>query len=473
MDRFVHAVGGYLPTLRLDRKAALAALRWSGLGGPREGRRAVAGWDEDAFTMATEAARGMAHGAVSDLVFASTSSYFTERLQSALIVDALALPRTARSTDVCGSRRCATTALMRALEGPGELLLTTAEKRVTQTGSSQQLAFGDGASACRVGGEGPVRYLGGASRSHDFVDVYASWDHPTPYAYEERFVRDVAARDILEPAIRAACERTGIEPGEIALAAFHEPVGGVYAEVARRTGLTAPNVAADLARSAGDLGAAHALFAFGLALGRAKPADVVLLVGFGGGCDAMLFEVQGPVPGSAEMVEMLQQGRVLSDYIRFLNLAGALDLAWGMRSETGQKAQATVLERDGRDIIGFIGGRDSTGNVQFPKSRIPVNPAPSAPDTLRDVRMADELGRIISVTSDRLIYTPDPPMDLGLVQFENGARLMMEFTERPEQGFAIGDQVRMRLRIKSQDKARGFRTYFWKAAPAVRAQLEA
>ena len=199
----------------------------------------------------------------------------------------------------------------------------------------------------------------------------------------------------------------------------------------------------------------------------------MLLVGFGGGCDAMLFQVDAPIPGAAEMVEALRQGRVLSDYVRFLNLAGALDLAWGMRSETGQKAQATVLERDGRDVIGFIGGRDSTGNVQFPKSRIPVNPALSAPEPLSDVRLADETGRIISVTSDRLIYTPDPPMDLGLIQFDNGARLMMEFTERPEQGFAIGDQVRMRLRIKSQDRARGFRTYFWKAAPAVRAQLEA
>ena len=376
VHRFVHAVGGYLPTLRLNRKAALSALRWSGLGGPREGHRAVAGWDEDAFTMATEAARSLASDGLDDLVFASTSSYFTERLQSALVVDALALPRTTRSTDVCGSRRCATTALMRALEASGDVLVTAAEKRPTEPGSAQQLAFGDGAAGCRVGDTGTVRYLGGVSVSHDFVDVYASLDHPTPYAYEERFVRDVAARDILVPTIRAACERAGVAPDKVALAAFHEPVGGVYAEVARRLGLTAPNMAAEVAAAAGDLGAAHALFAFGLALARAELGQVVLLVGFGGGCDAMLFQVNAPVSGAAEMVEALRQGRVLSDYVRFLNLAGALDLAWGMRSETGQKAQATVLERDGRDIIGFIGGRDSTGNVQFPKSRIPVNPAP-------------------------------------------------------------------------------------------------
>ncbi len=43
-DRFVRRVGGYLPLLRLDRKAANAALKWSGLVGPRDGKRAVGGW---------------------------------------------------------------------------------------------------------------------------------------------------------------------------------------------------------------------------------------------------------------------------------------------------------------------------------------------------------------------------------------------------------------------------------------------
>jgi hydroxymethylglutaryl-CoA synthase len=42
-DRFVANASAYLPLLRLERKAAIAALSWSGLGGPRSGRRSVAG----------------------------------------------------------------------------------------------------------------------------------------------------------------------------------------------------------------------------------------------------------------------------------------------------------------------------------------------------------------------------------------------------------------------------------------------
>ena len=122
-------------------------------------------------------------------------------------------------------------------------------------------------------------------------------------------------------------------------------------------------------------------------------------------------------------------------------------------------------------MIGFIGGKDSLGNVQFPKSAYPVNPALHAPEKLADVRLADLTARVVSVTADRLNFSPDPPFNFGLVQFENGARVLMELVNSPAGGFAVGDSVRMRLRIKSQNDRLGFRTYFWKAAPIGRPQL--
>jgi uncharacterized OB-fold protein len=75
------------------------------------------------------------------------------------------------------------------------------------------------------------------------------------------------------------------------------------------------------------------------------------------------------------------------------------------------------------------------------------------------------------VTPDRLNFAPDPPFWFGLVQFDNGARVMMEFADADGRGFSVGDRVRMHLRIKSRDLRRGFRTYFWKAAPAERPKL--
>jgi hydroxymethylglutaryl-CoA synthase len=471
-DRFISGVGAYLPLLRMERTAAAKALNFSGLGGRGAGHRAVAGWDEDALTLAVEAARGLAV-VLESVVFASTSAPFTERSHATLLCDALALPSSTQTNDVAGTMRCAVSALLDALLGNRDALIAAGERRPVTAGNPLHLGYGDGGAAASVGAEGAAKLIGHASLSHDLIDIYTSRERPSPYAYEERFVRETAVRDVIAPTIKAACAHADIDPARIAFAAVHEPVSGCWRDIVKATGITAPNLAGDVAAGAGDLGAAQALFAFALACHKAQVGDIILLAGFGSGCDALIFEMTGVMPGAAGAANMLSSGLATSDYVRFLSLTGALELDWGVRSEFEQKAQATVLERYGRDTIGFIGGRDSTGNVQFPKTRIPVRPDATGPEPLEDVRLADLAAKLVSVTADRLNFTPDPPFWFGLVQFENGARVMMEFTDADAAGFKVGDAVMMRLRIKSHDKRRGFRTYFWKAAPTLRPAMEA
>jgi 3-hydroxy-3-methylglutaryl CoA synthase len=468
--RGVAQVGVYAPLLRLDCVAASRALEFSGLSGRRDGYRAVAGWDEDAITLAVEAARG---GLVipDALIFASTSAPFFERLQATLLVNALGLPRESRSRDVSGSRRCAVSALLDALLSSGPTLVAAGERRPGRPGSASHLFHGDGAAAAWVADDAPARLLGWASLSHDLIDIYASREHPEPYAAEERFAKESASAEILAPTIRRALDAAGLSGADIQHAAVHEPAAGLWRDISRATKISAPNHANEVTAKLGDLGAAHALFAFALAAARAKAGERILLAGFGSGCDALVFELTGPMPGAEHAEAALSEGVVLTDYVRFLSLNGALELDWGVRSEFEQKAQATVLDRYGRDVIGFVGGRDSAGNVQFPKSRIPVRPDANGPEPMDDVRLADETARIVSVTADRLNYTPDPPFWFGLAQFNNGARVMMEFTDADSRGFSVGDPVTMRLRIKSHDRRRGMRNYFWKAAPARRAAL--
>jgi 3-hydroxy-3-methylglutaryl CoA synthase/uncharacterized OB-fold protein len=469
----IKRVGGYLPATRLDRKAAAAALKWSGLGGPRTGRRSVAGWDEDALTLAVEAARAAAAGLdPTSVVFASTSAPFYERLQAGLVSEALSLPPSVRAQDVSGSRRCAVSALLQALQGHEPTLVTAGENRLCQAGNPLHLAFGDGGSAVVTGPDAQAVLRGHATLTMDFVDIYASRAHPAPYQAEERFIREQAVEEILVPAIKSACARAGISPAAIGFAAVAEPSAGSYKQAAARLSMTASNFATTLTDAAGDLGAAHPLFALALAFAQARPGDFVLLLGFGSGADALIFEVTGEIAGATETASALTSGRSSADYLRFLSLSGCVDLDWGVRAEFEQKVSATVLHRYGRDMLGFIGGRDATGNVQFPKTPISVNPAQPEPQKLADVPLRDEPAKIISVTADRLNYSPDPPFHFGLVQFANGARVLMEFTEAPPQGFTVGDDLSMRFRVKSIDRNRGFRTYFWKAAPKQRPQLE-
>lgn len=452
-------------------------MRWSGTGGRKDGQRSIASWDEDPLTMAVEAARGLVKtNNPQEVIFASTSAYFTDRQHSALMVDALNLPRSTATLDIANSRRCALSMLRRVLKGKmtgkQSVLLAAGENRKTRIGSPEHTLYGDGAVACLLSHSGGAKLIGSATASHDFLDSYTSLDQRTPYAYEARFVKETAANTILVPTIQAACEDAKTSPSDITYVSLHEPSSGTYRLVAKSLKMSAPNLADDVTTRVGDLGAAHSLFALGLAFSKAKNGDIILAAGFGSGCDALLFRVQSEVTGADSLAALMKQGYPLTDYVRFLNLTDNLDMQWGMRSERSVKGQATVLERYGRDIIGFIGGRDSHGNVQFPKTDIPINPDLDRPEELEDVCLSSEIGRVVSMTKDRLNYTPDPPFAFGLVQFDNGARVMMEFADLPSGGLKVGDQVRMRLRIKLQDKSRGFRSYFWKAVPLERPILE-
>jgi 3-hydroxy-3-methylglutaryl CoA synthase len=322
--RYVKSVGTYLPLLRFERKAAASALAWSGLSGPRSGYRSVAGWDEDALTMAVEAARAGAAGASPRaLVFASTSAPFRERLQAAILVESLGLPATTAASDVAGSRRCGVAALRSALlagDGDGDVLVAAGEARPAAAGSAAQLAWGDGAAAALVGDEGAARLVGEATLSADFVDVYAAAGSRRPYPAEERFVRDEAVSGILAPAVSAALSSAGVAASDIALAVVHEPVPGCYKALASAVGLRAPNLAERIVAAAGDLGAAHPLFGLALALEEAKPGDRILVAGFGSGCDALVFEA-GAEPGANGATRSLAHGVALANYARFLSLA--------------------------------------------------------------------------------------------------------------------------------------------------------
>lgn len=476
-NRSIKSTGAYLPLLRFERKAARAELAWSGLGGNGKGRRAVAGWDEDALTQAVEAARealGQGQGAIARVVFASTSPAFSDRSQAVLLTEALQIARNAETVDLANCRRSAVSALLRALRGPGgDELIAAGERRAAQPGSAAHLAWGDGAAAAVVGdGPGIARLLGAGRVNLDLLDLYTSVSRGVPYAAEDRFVRDVMVADALIPAVQAALAEAGLRGEDVALAVVPEVVSGLYGAAARKLGLAAPNVIDRLGAEAGELGAAAPLFGLALALEQAEPGQIVLLAGCGNGCDVLVLEVTGKTDRRSAQ-RALGEGVPLTSYSRLLSLTGGIDLDWGPRAEVNQKVSASVLARHGREMHGFVGGRDQNGNVQFPKTPFPVNPALSERGAYEDVVLRDEPARVVSITADRLNFTPDPPFHFGLVQFENGARVVMEHCDVEGAAQEVGAPLRMRFRIKAIDRQRQFRSYFWKAAPLARPQLAA
>src|SRR5207245_5795077 len=110
-------IGTYFPRRRLER--ALIAKAW-GTRVPA-GTRTVAGLDEDALTMATDAVLACVAdadpAAFDALYFASTSSPYNEKQVASVIATAADLPREAAVADLGGSVRAGLGALRAALDG--------------------------------------------------------------------------------------------------------------------------------------------------------------------------------------------------------------------------------------------------------------------------------------------------------------------------------------------------------------------
>jgi uncharacterized OB-fold protein len=125
-----------------------------------------------------------------------------------------------------------------------------------------------------------------------------------------------------------------------------------------------------------------------------------------------------------------------------------------------------VLYRNRDMIQGLVGGKcRQCGTIQYPRQHYCVNPSCNALHSQDDYCFAETQGKVMSYTADSLTYSPDPPTYFGMVQFDAGGRMMMDFTDVDPGTFDVGQKVGMMFRIKDLDPNRGFRRYFWKAAP--------
>src|SRR5437867_4942925 len=167
----------YFPRRRLDR--ALIGQAWGTRVPP--GARTVAGLDEDALTMATDAVLACLDGtdaAFEALYFASTSSPYGEKQVASMVATVADLPRQVAVADFGGSVRAGVTALRMALDGVragslGTALVVAAEARVAEPESELEALLGDGAAAVAVGGEDVIAELvAAASVAEEFTYLW-------------------------------------------------------------------------------------------------------------------------------------------------------------------------------------------------------------------------------------------------------------------------------------------------------------
>ncbi|MEC9392663.1 MAG: 3-oxoacyl-[acyl-carrier-protein] synthase III C-terminal domain-containing protein [Pseudomonadota bacterium] len=481
-DVGIASIAGYIPKLRLLRKSVAEANAWMApnLVGKGKGTKSISNWDEDSVTMSVEAARRVLgpeddRSYVDNLFLASTTMPFADRLNSGIIRAALTLDESTLCTDISSSLKCGTTALINAIStvqsGKSNYSLVVAsDKRKSRVASSQELDFGDASTAVSISNENIIaKVLATASISDDFVDHFRGPNEEFDYNWEERWIRDEGYLKIIPKLIKKLLEDNNINPSEIKKFILPCVFPRVPQTISKICGIDPENVVDNLALSTGDTGSAHSLLLLTHVLENSTPGEKILICSFGGGGDAILLETTDLVKkfkNDESISSMLDNGIEETNYMKYLTFNDLVKWEKGMRGEIDRKTALTTLYRHNDAIMGLIGGKCSkTGTIQFPASRISVSPNSPDIDTQEPYKLAEKRANILSWSADYLSFSINPPNYYGIVSFEEGGRIMMDFTDVGEGEIESGKDVKMVFRIKAFDEIRGFTRYFWKAVP--------
>ena len=475
------AFGGYIPKLRLSRESIVRANSWvdPSLLVYSKSERSMCDPDEDSITMAVEAARDCLNGGdrekIGSLYFASTTAPFDDRQNSSVIAGALGLRDDISTIDVSHSQRAGTSGLIMALkaaggDGNGTALYVAADHRQAKSASVQELLFGDGAAAITLGRDNVIaEFLGCNCITRDLVDHFRGQGSKFDYQWEERWVREEGYFKIVPEVIQKLLAKCGVSATDVHHFIMPCLIRGVREKVAKKMGFSDEAVRDNLQKGCGETGAAHPLVMLVKAMQDARPGQKILVIGFGQGADALLFQTTDKIktlPPRNGIKGALANGRIEKNYQKFLSFNNRVDVHWGIRAESVTKTRLTAAYRDRKMLMSLTGGKcKACGTVQFPAGHICVNPDCRAIDSHEDYPLADSTANIASYTVDWLAYTPNPPMIFGMVEFEEGAKFMMEMTGFDPNEVEVGTPVKMVFRIKDYDKVRNFPTYFWKAAP--------
>jgi uncharacterized OB-fold protein len=351
------------------------------------------------------------------------------------------------------------------------MLVIGSEQRRARPASEDELLNGDGAAAFLVGdSDGVARFLGASSVSVDFVDHFRPSGAEFDYGWESRWVREEGYVKLGGAAIAKVLLAHELDGPEIGALIVGIAAKGIGAALAKEAGIRPEAVYDDLGGVIGNTGSAHPLVLLAHALEQAQPGDKLLVVGFGQGADALLFEATEAIasrPRAAGLSKWLRRGVKESNYCKFLAFTGQLRLELGKRAEFEQKPVLSALYRNRKAVMALVGARCTrTGTIQFPRSEISVDQDDPTIGTQEDYPLADRRAKVLTYTADSLTFSPDPPSYYGMIEFEGGGRMLSEFTDVDAEAIEVGAPMRMMFRIKARDDRSGFIKYFWKAVPA-------
>jgi uncharacterized OB-fold protein len=224
----------------------------------------------------------------------------------------------------------------------------------------------------------------------------------------------------------------------------------------------ASQVADPLFGKLGNAGAAFTPLLLASALEGAKAGQRLLVVAYGDGADATLWQTTPLVErleGQRGVSWHLARRAELPSYDMYLRFRQLLATEHDRRAGAGLSATKHFRERD---VEMSLHGQKCRrcGTVQHPRQRVCYQCF--AKDDFDALRLSDRIGTVKSFTFDMFAGSPNPPLVAGIVDVE-GARLYIQMTDVDPKEVKLGMPVE--LTFRKIHEAGGTPNYYWKSTP--------
>jgi len=470
----ITSIGAYIPKYRLNLDEVAKFWKVRGAGA----EKAVAGYDEDSITMAVAAALdclGRYHGEPDGLYLATTTNPYREKQGAAIVASAIDLKKEIIAADFTNSLRSASSAVRSALDAvksgsARNVLVAASDTRPAASQGRSEQALGDAAAAVVIGQENPIAVIEECySISSDFTDNWRTAKDEFTQSAEGRFIDVVGYGPLMQEAVTGLFKKCGAAPVDFSRIIFYASGPREHAEIARKLGFEKGQVQDPLFSAIGNAGTAAALLMLVAALEEAMPGERMLFASYGDGCDVFALRTTHDFAKarSADSVKNKLARKTMIDYGKYLNWRNLVPVE---ASSLPARSEPSLITRwrDRKSVAALYGVKcKNCGTPQLHPigQAIRVCAVCQSKDNFDDYKFSDKRGKLFSYAIDQLQPTKNPPGLNGVVDFDEGGRLLCELTDYDLDRVKIGMPVEMTYRKMSQGQ--GLINYFWKAKPVA------
>lgn len=469
--------GAYIPKYRLNRD--LIARAWG--SGSMGGEKAVASYDEDALTMAVDAAFDcLGHidpKNIDGIYFASTTSPYKEKQAASLIATVIDMRRDILAADFSDSMRAGTNALQAGInainsQSAKQVLITSADCRLGPSQSDFEQILGDGAAALLLGESETIAEVTGTySLSDEFIDNWRMAEDKYVKSWEDRFANIYGYAFAVQSVVSGIFKKYNQAPANFSKLVLYGPNGRQQVDMAKKLGFDPKTQLVDsLFGKVGNTGAALVPMMLVTALEKATSGEKILVVSYGDGAQAFILETNQNIEKSSDRLGIqgyLTSRSMLSNYEKYVQFRSLMETEEARVFPS--PSSVPLFWRDRKSFYSFHGSKcKKCGMIQHPVQRVCYGC--QSKDHFEEVKLARK-GKIFTYAEDYLAGVPVLPQISASVDLEDGARVFLRLTESEAQNPSdppqkVGMEVEIAFR-KLHDTS-GFRNYYWKARPPRR-----